>query len=100
MTTTDELPLRHAVERGRRARALLDDPLLTEAFDGLAQALMATWAQTEPGDGAAREMIWVNITVLNKLKEQLTSFINTGRLCDAQLKELKSAAVTAGNMAR
>jgi len=44
-----------AIARGHRAEALLDDPLLVEAFDTLEKTYQAAWRDTKVAETEKRE---------------------------------------------
>ena len=67
-------------ERERRARSLLEDPLLKEAFDILKEDLMGRWSQSGSTDLEARESIWLAMRLLDRIHGHLTSIIETGHM--------------------
>ena len=67
-------------ERERRARSLLEDPLLKEAFDVLKEDLMGRWSQSGSTDLEARESIWLAMRLLEKIHSHITSIIETGHM--------------------
>ena len=66
--------------REAHAKRLLDDTLLTEAFDTLEKDIMNTWGSTGIDDGRAREQCWISIRLLARIKVHLTSIIDTGEM--------------------
>ena len=67
-------------ERVRRAKSLIDDPLLNEAFDVLKEDLMNRWAYSGSTDLEARESIWLAIRLLDKIRSHITSIVETGHM--------------------
>ena len=67
-------------ERERRARSLLEDPLLKEAFDVLKEDLMGRWSQSGSTDLEARESIWLAMRLLDRIHGHITSIIETGHM--------------------
>ena len=67
-------------ERERRAKSLIDDPLLNEAFDVLKEDLMNRWSSSGSADLEARESIWLAMRLLDKIHGHITSIIETGRM--------------------
>ena len=67
-------------ERERRARSLIDDPLLNEAFDTLKEDLMNRWNHSGSTDLEARESIWLAMRLLDRIHGHLTSIIETGHM--------------------
>ena len=67
-------------ERERRARSLLEDPLLKEAFDVLKEDLMSRWNNSGSADLQARESIWLAMRLLDRIHGHVTSIIETGHM--------------------
>jgi|TARA_R100001244_G_scaffold132284_1_gene107893 hypothetical protein len=67
-------------ERVRRAKALLEDPLLNEAFEKLKEDLMNRWSYSGTTDLEARESIWLAIRLLDKIHGHITSIVETGHM--------------------
>jgi len=67
-------------ERERRARSLIDDPLLNEAFEVLKEDLMNRWSHSGSTDLEARESIWLAMRLLEKIHGHITSIVETGHM--------------------
>ena len=67
-------------ERERRAKSLIDDPLLNEAFDVLKEDLMNRWNHSGSTDFEARESIWLAMRLLDKLYLHIQSIVETGHM--------------------
>ena len=74
-------------ERERRARSLIDDPLLNEAFDVLKEDLMNRWAYSGSTDLEARESIWLAIRLLDKIDSHIKSIVETGHMAKMMEKQ-------------
>lgn len=85
---TDELKLREDVSRALRAKQLIEDELLNEAFAGLEAAYIDKWRSTGAMDDKAREKLFIAVNVLGKVREHLVSIVANGRLAEAELKRL------------
>ena len=68
-------------QRAHRAKALLEDPLLKEAFDVLENAQISMFA-TQVCDAEQLMEAHRMVRSLRMLKDQLTSFIVDGKLLD------------------
>ena len=66
--------------REHRANALVDNPLVQEAFDVLKEDLMNRWSSSGSADLEARESIWLAMRLLDKIHGHITSIIETGRM--------------------
>jgi len=70
---TDEL-------REEKAKRLLNDPLLKEAFETLKTDLMSRWENSGSAELEARESIWLAMRLLDKIHSHLSSIVETGRM--------------------
>ena len=67
-------------EREGRAKALLNDPGLKEAFDVLREDLMNRWGHSGSTDLEARESIWLAIRLLDRIHGHIQSIVDTGHM--------------------
>ncbi|MGJ4888090.1 hypothetical protein [Bradyrhizobium sp. HKCCYLR20261] len=89
---TDESLLQQTAARGVRARALLDDELLSGAFATLEASYSAAWRQTLIDDVAGREKLFLAINIVSKVRDHLGAIVANGKLAEAELKELAQTA--------
>lgn len=85
-TETQELrQLRLERERTGAANAerLMGDPLLIEAFDTIAKAIIDEWSACE--DPARRDRLWVQHHLLDSIKGHFNQVILTGKLAATEL---------------
>jgi hypothetical protein len=87
--TDDELTLRRTVAAAERARAYIDDPLLTDAFARLEAQYLAGWQATRSDDTAGREALWHRIKALGMLRLELNRALEDGAMAKAALAELR-----------
>ena len=87
--------LQRDVVRGARAKALMDDELLQEAFARLEADYIAAWRTSPARDTDARERLWQAVNVLGKIKDHIACVAAGGRLAQRQLDELTKAAARA-----
>lgn len=80
--------LQQDINRAARAKALVDDALLAEAFNTLEAAYIAAWRATPPLDTQAREKLFLAVNVIGKVKEHLQSVIANGKLADAEMQRM------------
>ena len=71
--------------RLKRAKALLDDELLNEAFGTLRTELMDRWENSASTEAEAREAIWLGLQLLARVRRHLESIVMTGEM--ARLRE-------------
>lgn len=88
----DESTLERAAARAARAETLLDDELLSEAFDSLEKGYIAAWRATTIEDAAGREKLFLAINIVGKVRDHLSAVVANGKLARAELKELAETA--------
>ena len=74
-------------ERERRAKSLIDDPLLNEAFDVLKEDLMNRWNHSGSTDLEARESIWLAMRLLDRIHGHINSIVETGHMAKIMDKQ-------------
>ena len=89
---SDESRLHEAAARAARAQELLDNELLTGAFESLGKNYIAAWRATTIDDAAGREKLFLAINIVGKVRNHLASVVANGRLAEAELKELAHMA--------
>lgn len=90
---TDESKLLTQRNRGARAEALLDNDLLTEAFDKTEETLMALWRESAPDDTGGRERIYMGQRMLQNVKNHITQIVSTGRAAEKELIRMKKQSM-------
>lgn len=80
--------LLEARTRASHAKDLLEHELLTEAFEGLKAAYIAKWQQTAPHEERAREILYLAVNAIGKVREHLQAIVNDGKIADAELNHL------------
>jgi hypothetical protein len=83
-----ENKLAAAIERGARAKAVLENDLLREAFDKLEDDYTAAWKTWPAADTAGRERLWQAVNVLGKVRGHLARVVADGRLAQRELSDL------------
>ena len=74
-------------ERERRAKALVTDPLLKEAFEVLKEDLMNRWNHSGSTDLEARESIWLAMRLLDRIHGHINSIVETGHMAKIMDKQ-------------
>jgi hypothetical protein len=88
----DESMLERDAAKAMRAQALLDDELLSEAFETLETSYMSAWRGTVIDDVAGREKLVLAINIVGKVRDHLASVIANGKLAQVELTELAEVA--------
>ena len=84
----DESKLRIDESRGRRAKELLDNELVIEAFKALEDSYVMAWRGTHPLDEKAREKLYLAINVVGKVRDHLQRVVENGTLARKELDQL------------
>lgn len=86
MSSSDlQARLEEEVRRAEQAAALLDHPLLAEAFGKLESELRNAWQDSPARDVEGREVLWHSLKLLGQIKEHLFTLVRTGQLANADL---------------
>jgi hypothetical protein len=82
---TDDSKLHAATTRAMRAKALLGDELLIEAFDTIEADLIEGWKASNPRDTDGRERVWNALQAVGKVKDFLQNAIANGTIATREL---------------
>ena len=74
--------------RGARAKELLSNELLQEAFARLEAEYISAWRQMPARDTDARERLWQAVNIVGKVKDNLTTILSNGKLAQRELDDL------------
>ena len=66
--------------RQERAKALINDELLAEAFETLRTEMMARWENSGSSEVDARESLWLGLQLLTRIRRHLHSIVETGEM--------------------
>jgi hypothetical protein len=79
-----------AISRAARAKALLGDDLLSEAFTTLEAKYLDAWRATGVMQTGERERLWQAIHLLGLVRDQLSYVVGDGKIAQAELERLKT----------
>ena len=80
--------LQAAINKGAKAKALVDNEVLTEAFFKLENEYIKAWRNWHATDTDGRERLWTAVNVLGKVRDNLNRMISDGKIAQTQLEEL------------
>lgn len=66
--------------RAAAAKQLLENPLMVEAFANVRNAAIEAWTETSVLDAQKREMAWMTVKVLDRVKGELENVIVNGKI--------------------
>jgi hypothetical protein len=73
--------------RGERAKQLLEEPLLSEAFALIELEYMKAWQDSPARDKEARETLYLSIKNLQKVRGHLLQVMDSGTMAKATLAQ-------------
>lgn len=79
------------ISRGQRAQAILEDPLVGEAFAALERECLAEWRAAPARDVEGRERLWLMLKMAERFKAHFTSLIDSGKLAGERVAALEKA---------
>lgn len=87
MTTIEE-----RLYEGARAREILDNEQFHLAFDGIEKEVMEQWTNSPARDQEGRERLWTYLQILRKVKSNLMTALETGKLAELDLMHKRTLA--------
>jgi hypothetical protein len=92
--TRDAQKLRNQAERGRRAEAIVNDPIFIEALDAIEKVIEEGWKNSSSGDREARDNAYLLHRLLAQLRSKFKSIMVSGTNARSllQLEEMKVSA--------
>jgi hypothetical protein len=88
--------LADATARAARAQALLNDEMLTEAFDTVTRSYLDAWAATKITDQDKRERLYHAVKVAAEVKRHLRHVVDGGKLAQREIEDLAGRKRFAG----
>ena len=85
----DHNKLGSEVSRGEKAKLLLDEPIIKEAFETLKKEFQEAILNTKHGEDAARTTLWQAYHLTDKVENHLRTVMETGKLAAQQINQLK-----------
>ena len=72
--------LSQEIERGSRAKAIIEDELWVEAWEVMDSELMRVWESSQAHESVEREKIWMLVKQTKRLRSYFENVIETGKL--------------------
>ena len=85
----DQNKLASEVSRGEKAKLLLDEPIIKEAFETFKKEFQEAILNTKHGEDAARTTLWQAYHLTDKVENHLRTVMETGKLAAQQINQLK-----------
>lgn len=84
----DEFRAHQTAKRGDEAKALLESPLLTEAFNKLRANYLDKLMETDATQSSIRDKYWMAARVVDVVRDHLTAVVNDGVVAKSDLQRL------------
>ena len=65
---------------GNHAKRLLEDPVLSQAFDEVGRQLISRWTSSAPSEHELRERLWATYSVLGEAQRVLRTWLQDGQI--------------------
>ena len=78
------------IYNGDRAKEVLENEAFIAAFDAIEKEVIDKWTNSPARDSAGREKCWEYLILLRKVKTQLTTTLDTGKLAKLELQHEQS----------
>lgn len=85
---TDEVKLRQQADRGERAKRVLENELVKEAFESMEKTIMDAWRLSAADEDGARNNAYLMYRLLQNLKQQFAHMVATGEAANKQLLQI------------
>ena len=76
--------------QGDQARLVLENEAFGAAFDAIEAEVTEQWKNSPARDADGRERLWSYLMMLRKVKAQLTTTLETGKLAQMELQHQQS----------
>ena len=73
------------IYQGNRAKEVLDNEIFRQAFEQIEQDIIDQWKNSPARAEGDREKLWTYLQLLNKLKANLSSTMETGKLASLEM---------------
>lgn len=71
--------------RGSQAKALLENPLIVEAFSVMDAEIMQAWENSPARDSEGRERLFQMLLLARRVKRHFESVVETGKMAERTL---------------
>lgn len=72
--------------RAEQAKRLLADDVLQSAFDDVREAAIDVWRRTAAADVQQREIAWMTVKVLDRIRGELENVVTNGKIAAARVQ--------------
>ena len=91
MDKDQQAKLQQELSQSNKAKQLLDNPLLKDAFGNLKKLYSESLFNTGAKEKVTREMLWLAFNVVGKVEQHLAEILDTGKLASKQLEDFRKS---------
>jgi hypothetical protein len=88
------------LDRGTRAERLLNDPMLTEAFESVKAAILLAWASAPMRDREGAHELKLMLKLLSDVRSALEVALADGKIAAAELQRQNEKLLTPAQFSR
>lgn len=88
------MSLQADIERGARAKQLIDEPLITEAFASVRQAIHDRWESCPLRDHEGKHELHLMLKLLTDVRTVFETAIDDGKMAAIELKRLNGNVIS------
>lgn len=92
----DEALKRRQADRGERAKRILENDLVIEAFKKMEEDIIQGWKNTAPNDDKGRHNAYLLDRLLKNFKLQFEQYLITGKAAQKELLNINNPSKTKG----
>lgn len=85
-------PVEQRIYEGNRAQEVLENEVFQQVFADIEQEYTEAWKTSPARDAEGREKLWMYLRLLQKLKEQIVTTFETGKLAKLDLEHRQTLA--------
>lgn len=78
--------------RGNRAKEVLENEVFQESFAQIEQEIFEKWKTSPARDEEGRQKLWLFQQMLNRVREVLTTTMESGKLASLELEHKRTLA--------
>lgn len=83
-------PIEERIYEGNRASEVLDNEVFQAVFADIEQEYVQAWMSSPARDAEGREKLWTYVMLLRKLKAQITTTLETGKLAKLDMEHSRT----------
>lgn len=85
----DEIELHLQIDRAARAKRLLEDDILKEAFAKLEEAYIKKWRESDVNDTDNRERLFLAVNMIGKVQSHLVKVVQNGSIAQRTINDIQ-----------